>query len=189
MAIDKNGQTLDVAQLSQGEKSLMTLVGDIARRLAMMNPGLENPLLGDGIVLIDEVDMHLHPTWQRTLIKQLTTTFPKCQFVLTTYSPLVISDSKDVLTYIIDEDGLSILPSQYGQDANTVLLNAMDTAIRNEQVQNQLDDLFDSIQDGKLDEAEATITALSQELSLNHIELTKARFLLKRMELKRAKNR
>ena len=55
-------------QLSQGEKSLMALVGDIARRLAMMNPMLENPLNGEGIVLIDEVDMHLHPTWQRTII-------------------------------------------------------------------------------------------------------------------------
>ncbi|MFA0173138.1 AAA family ATPase, partial [Vibrio splendidus] len=68
MSIDKNGQSLNVAQLSQGEKSLMALIGDIARRLAVMNPSLENPLMGDGIVLIDEVDMHLHPKWQRTLI-------------------------------------------------------------------------------------------------------------------------
>ncbi len=64
MSIDKNGQTLNVLQLSQGEKSLMALVGDIARRLAMMNPMLGNPLNGEGIVLIDEVDMHPHPTWQ-----------------------------------------------------------------------------------------------------------------------------
>jgi predicted ATP-binding protein involved in virulence len=55
MTVEKHGKTLDVAQLSQGEKSLMALVGDIARRLAMMNPGLENPLHGDGIVLIDEI--------------------------------------------------------------------------------------------------------------------------------------
>jgi predicted ATP-binding protein involved in virulence len=67
MAIDKKGETLNVAQLSQGEKSLMALVGDIARRLAMLNPGLTNPLTGDGIILIDEVDLHLHPSWQRNL--------------------------------------------------------------------------------------------------------------------------
>lgn len=72
MSIDKDGETLNVLQLSQGEKSLMALVGDIARRLAMMNPALENPLHGDGIVLIDEVDMHLHPTWQRSIIERLT---------------------------------------------------------------------------------------------------------------------
>ncbi|TWH64179.1 putative AbiEii toxin of type IV toxin-antitoxin system [Azomonas agilis] len=69
MSIKKDGQTLNVLQLSQGEKSLMALVGDIARRLAMMNPALENPLEGDGIVLIDEVDMHLHPSWQRSSIQ------------------------------------------------------------------------------------------------------------------------
>jgi predicted ATP-binding protein involved in virulence len=68
MAIDKNGETLNVAQLFQGEKSLMALVGDIARRLAMLNPALDNPLTGDGIVSIDEVDLHLHPSWQRSLI-------------------------------------------------------------------------------------------------------------------------
>lgn len=91
MAVDKNGETLNVAQLSQGEKSLMALVGDIARRLAMLNPALENPLAGDGIVLIDEVDLHLHPSWQRHLCKRLTETFPNCQFVLTTHSPNAVT--------------------------------------------------------------------------------------------------
>ena len=102
MSVDKNGETLDVLQLSQGEKSLMALVGDIARRLAMMNPSLDNPLEGDGIVLIDEVDLHLHPQWQRKIIQRLTATFPNCQFVLTTHSPLVISDSKNMLVYSLD---------------------------------------------------------------------------------------
>ena len=52
--------------------------------------------IANGIVLIDEVDMHLHPTWQRTLVARLTKTFPHCQFVLTTHSPLVISEDLDV---------------------------------------------------------------------------------------------
>ena len=117
MAIDKNGETLNVAQLSQGEKSLMTLVGDIARRLAMLNPSLENPLKGDGIVLIDEVDLHLHPSWQRSLCDRLIKTFPHCQFVLTTHSPLVISDCKNVLVYTLTNGELQELPSQYGEDA------------------------------------------------------------------------
>ncbi|WP_252180258.1 AAA family ATPase [Endozoicomonas sp. 4G] len=138
MSIDKNGETFNVAQLSQGEKSLMALIGDIARRLAVMNPALENPLEGDGIVLIDEVDMHLHPQWQRSLINQLTVTFPNCQFVLTTHSPLVISDSKNVLTYLIDADELKKLKPLYGEDANTVLLDIMDTDIRNSEINIQL---------------------------------------------------
>lgn len=189
MSIDKNDMTLNVEQLSQGEKSLMALIGDIARRLAMMNPELENPLEGDGIVLIDEVDMHLHPKWQRSLIKQLTSTFPKCQFVLTTHSPLVISDSKDVLAYLVEgEDELTTLPTMYGQDANSILLSVMDTAVRNEDVQQQLDDVFDEIQDGNLAKSKELIERLSSDLSPNNIELAKARLLLKKMEMKRAKS-
>ncbi|HEF4761269.1 TPA: AAA family ATPase [Pseudomonas putida] len=121
MAIDKDGVTLNVSQLSQGEKSMMALVGDIARRLAMMNQSLDNPLQGDGIVLIDEVDLHLHPKWQRSLIRQLSETFPNCQFVLTTHSPLVISDAKDVLVYVLNDGELQEHNGLYGLDANQVL--------------------------------------------------------------------
>lgn len=164
MSIDKEGQTLNVLQLSQGEKSLMALVGDIARRLAMMNPGLENPLHGDGVVLIDEVDMHLHPQWARTIIQRLTDTFPNCQFVLTTHSPLVISDGKDVLVYSLDNGELTEVPSQYGQDANSVLLEVMDTAIRNERVASRLNDLLDLIQDRHFDKANALLAELKADL-------------------------
>jgi len=189
MSIDKNGQSLDVAQLSQGEKSLMALIGDIARRLAVMNPGLENPLEGDGIVLIDEVDMHLHPKWQRSLVKQLSTTFPNCQFVLTTHSPLVISDSKAVLTYMIgDDDELTQLPSLYGEDANSVLLDIMDTNVRNADVNIQLNDLLDAIHDANISEAKALLEKLEADLPSQNLELAKAKLLLRKQELRVAKN-
>jgi predicted ATP-binding protein involved in virulence len=188
MSIDKNGETLDVAQLSQGEKSLMALIGDIARRLAVMNLGIDNPLKGDGIVLIDEVDMHLHPKWQRSLIKSLTSTFPKCQFVLTTHSPLVISDSKNVLTYMICDDELKQLPPLYGEDANTVLLEIMDTDVRNSDINIKLNDLLDAIHDRKLNEARILLSALEAELPANNLELAKARMLLRKQELRNAKD-
>jgi predicted ATP-binding protein involved in virulence len=184
MAVDKNGETLNLAQLSQGEKSLMALVGDIARRLAMLNPALENPLAGDGIVLIDEVDLHLHPSWQRRLCERLTETFPNCQFVLTTHSPLVISDCKNVLIYTLANGELRQLPSQYGQDANTVLLDVMNTSIRNEKIDTELNDLLDAIQDSKLTEAQQLLAELSEELPANHLELVKAKLLLRKQELR-----
>ncbi|MBD2315183.1 AAA family ATPase [Desertifilum sp. FACHB-1129] len=188
MAIDKNGETLNVAQLSQGEKSLMALVGDIARRLAMLNPALENPLTGDGIVLIDEVDLHLHPSWQRSLCDRLIATFPNCQFVLTTHSPLVISDCKNVLVYALTNGELRQLPSQYGQDANTVLLDVMDTSIRNEKINSELNDLLDAIQDSKLAEAQQLLAELTKELPANHLELVKAQLLLRKQQLRHAKD-
>ncbi len=188
MSIDKNGETLNVAQLSQGEKSLMALVGDIARRLAMMNPALENPLHGDGVVLIDEVDLHLHPKWQRTLISSFTATFPNCQFVLTTHSPLVISDNKDVLCYLLDDGELTVAEDLYGADANSVLLSVMDTDIRNAEINKKLHDLLDAIQDAELELASTLLSELTKELPESHIELTKARLLLRKQELRHAKN-
>lgn len=186
MAIDKNGETLNVAQLSQGEKSLMALVGDIARRLAIMNPALENPLQGQGVVLIDEVDLHLHPKWQRHLIHQLTATFPNCQFILTTHSPLVISDTKDVLCYVLDDGELEERNGLYGLDANQVLLSVMDTDVRNSEVQARLDRLLELLQDKKLKDAKALFEELAAELPPSHIELTKAALLIRKLELRSA---
>lgn len=193
MSIDKNGQTFNVLQLSQGEKSLMALVGDVARRLAMMNPTLEPPLHGDGVVLIDEVDMHLHPTWQRSIIERLISTFPNCQFILTTHSPLVISDSKNLLVYSLDDGEISQVPSQYGEDANSVLLNVMDTHIRNAEIASKLNDLLDLIQNANnpsaVDQAKEALKVLENDLSQNHLEIVKAKMLLRRQELKYAQNR
>ena len=188
MSIDKAGEAFNVTQLSQGEKSLMALIGDIARRLAVMNPKLENPLKGDGIVLIDEVDMHLHPKWQRSLISQLSATFPNCQFVLTTHSPLVISDSKNVLSYLIDGDELKQLPSLFGEDANSVLLEIMDTDIRNEDINIRLNDLLDAIHNSDFKNANNLLSGLESDLPERNLELTKARLMLRKKELRSAKN-
>lgn len=188
MSIDKGQQTLNVSQLSQGEKSLMALVGDIARRLAMMNPGLTNPLHGEGVVLIDEVDMHLHPRWARDIIQRLTVTFPNCQFILTTHSPLVISDCKDVLVYALEDGHLTAVPPLYGQDVNTVLLDVMDTHIRNAVVAKHLNDLLDLIHDRHLDQAKELISELEKDLPAQNLELAKARLLLRKEEMRLAKN-
>lgn len=188
MIVEKDNLEFEVFQLSQGEKSLMALVGDIARRLAMLNPSLENPLNGQGIVIIDEADLHLHPQWQRQLIERLTKTFPNCQFVLSTHSPLVISDSKDIIVYSLENGEIRQVSSQYGQDANTVLLNVMETAIRNEEVTQKLNHLLDLIQDNQLDEAKMKLTALRQDLPENNLELAKAQLLLKKQEIRHEKN-
>ncbi len=172
-------EVLDIFQLSQGEKSLMALVGDIARRLAIMNPSLKNPLDGQGIVMIDEVDMHLHPRWQRNLIDRLVNTFPHCQFILTTHSPLVISDSPDVLVYELDNGLVNKVDSLYGQDVNSVLLDVMDTNIRDSVINDKLADLLDSIQDKKINKAQMQLNEL-QEIIPDNIELLKANLLLKK---------
>lgn len=188
MAVDKNGRSLNVMQLSQGEKSLMALVGDIARRLAMMNPDLDDPLQGDGIILIDEVDMHLHPSWQRNLVPRFTTTFPNCQIILSTHSPLVISDQKDILVYLLNDGEIIALPPLYGEDVNTVLLEVMDTDIRDHDINEKLGNILDAIQDADIGNAKTLLEALEMELPSGNMELAKARLLLRKKELQLAKN-
>lgn len=89
LTICKGDEQFSVLQLSQGEKSILALVADIARRLTLLNPSLSNPLDGTGIVLIDEIDLHLHPSWQQKIIKRLEETFKNIQFIVTTHSPQV----------------------------------------------------------------------------------------------------
>lgn len=89
--IIKGGVRLNPYQLSQGEKVLITLFGDISKRIILLNPGLVNPLEGKGIILIDEIELHLHPGWQQIIIESLCATFPNIQFVLTTHSPQVLT--------------------------------------------------------------------------------------------------
>ncbi|WP_252176137.1 AAA family ATPase [Endozoicomonas sp. 4G] len=104
MTVNKDGVELNIKQLSDGEKCLLALVGDLARRLAIANPTLENKLDGDGVVLIDEVDLHLHPRWQRMVIEQLTKTFKRCQFILSTHSPQVLGHLEPENIWVLRRD-------------------------------------------------------------------------------------
>ena len=97
MEVNKNGLVLDVRQLSDGEKNLVAMIGDLARRLAMANKGRSNVLDGSGIVLIDEIELHLHPEWQRNILPRLMATFPNVQFIITTHSPLVLAQLNTAL--------------------------------------------------------------------------------------------
>lgn len=90
LLVDKNGVPLDLSQLSDGERSFIAVVCDLVRRLALANPMLDNPLDGAGVVLIDELELHLHPRWQREVVEKLRSIFPNIQFIATTHSPFVI---------------------------------------------------------------------------------------------------
>jgi predicted ATP-binding protein involved in virulence len=83
--------TLEISQLSHGFRTLLALVMDLARRMAQANPHLDNPLNEEAIVLIDEIDLHLHPKRQQSILPDLMRTFPKTQFIVTTHSPQVLS--------------------------------------------------------------------------------------------------
>ncbi len=90
LVVSKQGEELDLTQLSDGERAVLAIMIDLCRRLVLANPELGEPLEGSGVVLIDEIELHLHPKWQREIVEKLRRTFPRIQFVLTTHSPFVV---------------------------------------------------------------------------------------------------
>lgn len=119
MEVLKDGQSLNVEQLSDGEKCVIALVGDLARRLVMANPDLDDPLVGGGIALIDEVELHLHPAWQSTILPRLLETFPNVQFVVTTHSPIVLAQLNNLL-YGHKDAGIAVFSLQDGQASSLI---------------------------------------------------------------------
>jgi predicted ATP-binding protein involved in virulence len=135
LVVDKRGTTLDLSQLSDGERGLLAVLIDLTRRLAQANPALEHPARdAQAVVLIDELDLHMHPRWQREIVARLTATFPKCQFVTTTHSPQIISEVQPENLLLLRQEGNRIIPERcgqaYGLDANYVLEHIMGTAPR-----------------------------------------------------------
>ncbi len=185
MLIDKKGDTFNLEQLSDGEKNLIALVGDIARRFAMANSHLANPLEGEGVVLIDEIDLHLHPGWQRLVIPQLLKTFPNCQFFLTTHSPQVISHAKPESLFLLSnsETGLEYrkVDETYGMSVDRAVELLMDDESRPEPVKNDLENLFELIERLKLTEAKELVNKLKEHMPTDP-ELIKAEVLIRREE-------
>lgn len=122
---------INITQASKGQQVYISLIADIAKRLIQLNPLLKNPLNGQGIILIDEIELHLHPEWQRTILGKLTKTFPNIQFIVTTHSPIVLSGVRKnkIRTLGTDSDDRNIaappLAQSYARTPSEVLETIM----------------------------------------------------------------
>ena len=185
MTVNKEGDELIVNQLSDGEKCLLALAGDLARRLAIANPNPDgNPLEGSGVVLIDEIELHLHPKWQRAIIPNLKKTFPNCQFIITTHSPQVISDIKWVHLLRSTSEGIASdrVPS-FGKDSNRILETLMGTPERRQEIKEDLRDLFRLIDKGELGKARQFRQNLADQMGEEDPEFVRADWLIQRKEI------
>lgn len=187
MEVEKAGQCITVNQLSDGEKCLMAMIGDLARRLAIANPLKRNPLEGEGIVLIDEIDLHLHPAWQRRVIPELMVVFPHCQFLISTHSPHVVThvQKEQVFLLTMTSDGLTVLhpDAAYGQTVERVLEDLMGLeTTRPNVVDDLLHAIYRRIDAGELEQARMDIDALESRIGEDP-DLAKASVLIRRKEL------
>lgn len=186
MLVDKGGQEFDIAQLSDGEKNIIALVGDIARRLTIGNPNSPDPLLEPGIVLIDELDLHLHPKWQRIFAQKISEVFPNCQFVVSSHSPQVISHVKSesiiALRHSVGGIVRGYVNESYGKNSDRILEDVMDETARPKDIDEKIKSIFRLIQAGQIPEAQGLISKLRFDIG-EDADLIKAGVLMKRREI------
>jgi predicted ATP-binding protein involved in virulence len=187
LTIHKNSQEIELDWLSDGEKGLMALAGDLAWHLAITYPHSLNPLHEAGLVLIDEIELHLHPEWQRIIIQRLTQTFPGCQFIVTTHSPQVLSNVQPECIHIlaIEDDNVVVKRPErsYGRDSNRILEDIMGVSKRPPEIEARILELFRIIHDGELDRAKDLIQDLATEIGIDEPELIRAASTIHRREV------
>ena len=162
----KDGTHQPFDTLSDGQRGLIAMVADIARRACLLNPHLGENVLRDtpGIVLIDELDLHLHPKWQRSIVTNLKKTFPKIQFIATTHSPQIIGECKTDEIIIVTETGGKRPSQSFGMDSNWILECLMETPARDQVVQAKIDEMFKAIDENEFGNARALAAALREKI-------------------------
>ena len=119
---ERDKEEIPIQYLSAGYQSLLWMSVDLAYRLALLNPGQLDFSLATGVVLIDELDMHLHPKWQWNVLGALEETFPNIQFIIATHSPIIISSCKNGQLIMLDsEQTISYVGNAYAYSIMDVL--------------------------------------------------------------------
>jgi predicted ATP-binding protein involved in virulence len=162
---------------------MLTLVGDLAKRSATLNPHLADAARDTpGIVMIDELDQHLHPKWQRRVIRDLKTTFPSLQFIATTHSPQLVGEVRPEEIRLLDGGETTTPPRSFGIDSSRVLEEVMGASSRDDSVGDLLKHLFRSIDDEDFNAARSLLAGAEAKLGSGDPEVTRARALMTFLE-------
>ena len=174
----EDGHVASWSELSDGYHVFIALVADIARRAVMLNQfdGAAAPARVEGVVLIDELDLHLHPRWQRAALPSLRDAFPRLQLVVTTHSPQVLSSAENrqvrrLVDGRVQEGGVFV----EGRDTNAILRDLMRTGDRDEEGERALSSLYDAIDRGEGEQAARVYRHLRGRWGDSDPELIRAR--------------
>jgi predicted ATP-binding protein involved in virulence len=192
LSIDGHPQPFD--NLSAGQRMMLALVADLAIKSVTQNAFLLPPdeLSGEqlpevlrqtpGMVLIDELDVHLHPKWQRRVASDLKETFPGLQFVCTSHSPQVIGEVRPEEIRSLDNNEVATPKRSFGIDSSRVLEELMDASSRNDSVKALLRRLFALIDHDDFDAARNLLPEVEAQIGADDPELTRARALMSFLE-------
>lgn len=183
MTVDKGGHELMVDQLSDGEKCLLAMVGDLARRLAIANPSHPKPHQASAVVLIDEVELHLHPAWQREVVPRLLSTFPRCQLVVTTHSAAILGRVDRSSVVLIENGSLYTEgPHTRGRDTSSILSDLMGVPRHPPEIEERLHRIAMLIDEEHLDAARQAVDELAEDLGATDGEIVRLRTMIDFLE-------
>lgn len=171
---EKHRLRMPLSQMSDGYKGTVSLIADIAYRMSLLNPGLLENTISEtpGIVLIDEIDLHLHPAWQERILDDLLKIFPEVQFIVTTHSPIVINSIRsENLILLRNKVPVEAGTEVFGKDANTIIRSIMQTNERPKSVLNQFDEFYSALDEGKINTAREILRDIVNEIGIDDPEV------------------
>ena len=175
---DGSLQKFAMDEMSDGYKNTLSMIGDIAYRMAVLNPMLGDKVLEDtsGVVVIDEIDLHLHPQWQQTIISDLNTIFPKIQFIVSSHAPAVINSVAREQIRILDNGEIYMLAAQtYGRDANSILREVMKVSERPTDIKQRMNLFYSYMDENNYKEANNVLTEIEAIVGTTDPDIAAAR--------------
>lgn len=166
-----------LSEMSDGYRNMLSMVADIAYRMALLNPQLLDKVTEktSGVVLIDEIDLHLHPAWQRHIVGALKKIFPKVQFIVSTHAPSVISSvPQDEIVILENHQVRKAEMPTYGKDANSILKTVMDVPERPDYVAKKLTAFYECLSRSDLKQARKMIDEIKNVLGEDDPEVVGA---------------
>lgn len=161
-----DGTVLPFDRLSDGTQRILSLAMRLAWMAAQLNPqdGAEAARRATGVVLIDELELHLHPTWQREILPRLVAAFPDVQFIATTHSPQVVASARPEWMRLVTLEGPRSVGKVHGRDSNALLLEVFGVAERPRWMEKKLAELEAAIERGELDQARRLLSEVREDL-------------------------
>ena len=178
---DGSLQKFAMDEMSDGYKNTLSMIGDIAYRMAVLNPMLGEKVLEEtpGVILIDEIDLHLHPQWQQTIISDLISIFPKIQFIVSSHAPAVINSVSREQIRILDNGEIYIPAAQtYGRDANSILREVMKVSERPMRITELLKAFYVFMDNKQYDEADKVLSEIEDVVGTTDPDIAAARTAL-----------
>lgn len=175
---DGNAQKFSMDEMSDGYKNTLSMIGDIAYRMAVLNPTLGDQVLEKtpGVVLIDEIDLHLHPQWQQTILSDLHAIFPEVQFIVSSHAPAVINSVPREQIRILDHGEIYMPAAQtYGRDANSILREVMNVSERPTDIKQRMDLFYSHMDEKNYKEADKVLTEIEAIVGTTDPDIAAAR--------------